>query len=352
MNKRWILSLVFLLSLCLPGCRPAQKTPVVVFAAGSLITPFNALEKEFEAANPDLDLQMEYHGSIQVIRHVTDIHEKIDVVATADADLIPMLMYSANDEESGQPYAGWYIRFATNKLGIAYSERSQFADEINAQNWTEILSRPGVRVGIADPRFDAAGYRAMMVYKLAEKAYAQPDLFYERFRNQFTSPLKVITEAGTAVIRIPEIVQPKPGASIVIRGASIELIALLESGDLDYAFEYESVIRQHKLNLLALPDELNLGAADREQEYGRVAVRLDFQRFARVKPEFKGARIAYGITIPANAPNPSGAERFIAYLLGPEGRRLMDSYAHPLFDSPTGANYEAIPKGLQGLCRP
>ena len=50
-----------------------------------------------------------------------------------------------------------------------------------------------------------------------------------------------------------------PDAHILLRGASIQLIALLESGDLDYGFEYESVIRQHGLKLLSLPDEVNLG---------------------------------------------------------------------------------------------
>ena len=47
--------------------------------AGSLIIPFAQLEKEFEAAHPDIDVNMEGHGSIQAIRIVSDLHEQADV---------------------------------------------------------------------------------------------------------------------------------------------------------------------------------------------------------------------------------------------------------------------------------
>jgi len=36
--------------------------------------------------------------------------------------------------------------------------------------------------------------------------------------------------------------------------------ALLESGDIDYAFEYLSVARQHRLEFLSLPSEIDLGS--------------------------------------------------------------------------------------------
>ena len=55
-----------------------------------------------------MDVLNECHGSIQVIRHVTELHEQIDVVATADYALIPMLMYAVDDPDSGLPYANWY----------------------------------------------------------------------------------------------------------------------------------------------------------------------------------------------------------------------------------------------------
>jgi molybdate/tungstate transport system substrate-binding protein len=332
---------------------PKAKTPLVVFAAGSLIKPFDDLEKAFESQNPDIDVQSEYHGSIQVIRHATELHELIDVVATADYALIPQLMYAVNAPETGRPYADSYIRFATNKLGLAYSERSKYANEISTDSWMEILTRPEVKVGIADPRFDASGYRALMVFKLAEGLYAgRSDLFNQMFDSQFTMPLLVSEEAGVTIIRVPEILETKSGAHVVLRGASVQLLALLESGDLDYAFEYESVIQQHGLRLVHLPDTLNLGSSDQAQTYGKVMVRLDFKRFASVKPEFKGEQIGYGLTIPSTAPHPEAAVRFIAFLLGPEGQKIMEADHHPLLDPAVGDRYDRLPPELQKLCVP
>ncbi len=132
----------------------------------------------------------------------------------------------------------------------------------------------------------------------------------------------------------------------------MELIALLESGDLDYTFEYESVIQQHQLKMVQLPDAINLGAEGYDQAYSTVQVNLDFQRFATVKPQFQGERIGYGITIPENALHPTEAALFIAFLLGPEGRAIMQADHHPQFDPAIGDAYAKIPAALQKLCAP
>jgi molybdate/tungstate transport system substrate-binding protein len=326
------------------------RVTLVVFGAGSLIIPFDHLEKAFETRYPYIDVQAEYHGSIQVMRHATELHELIDVVATADAALIPMLMYAMNDPDTGEPYASWYIRFASNTLALAYTSHSKYADEINADNWAAVLARPDLKVGLADPRFDASGYRALMAFALAQDAYRQYNLFTDMFNGRFTYPITIFTDDDLTTITVPEIVETRSDASIVVRGASIQLIALLESGDLDYAFEYESVIKQHGLEMLHLPEAVNLGAEN--IDYGSVQVNLDFRRFATVKPEFRGERIGYGITIPSNAPHPKEAALFIAFLLGPEGRALMEADHHPLFDPALGDGYTNIPTELQALCAP
>jgi molybdate/tungstate transport system substrate-binding protein len=326
------------------------KVTLIVFGAGSLIIPFDHLEEAFEARYPYIDVQAEYHGSIQVMRHATELHEQIDVVATADASLIPMLMYATNDPDTGQPYASWYIRFASNYLALAYTPQSKYAGEINADNWATLLARSDLKVGLADPRFDAVGYRALMAYALAQEAYGQFNLFTDMFNGQFTKPITVFMDDALTTITVPEILETRSNARIVMRGASIQLVALLESGDLDYAFEYESVIQQHGLEMLRLPDSVNLGAEN--AAYGKVQVNLDFKRFATVKPEFRGERIGYGITIPSNAPHPEEAALFIAFLLGPEGRALMQADRHPVFDQALGDGYAHIPPALQSLCVP
>ena len=359
--KRNLTNLLAVITLMFSACSapvPSEaiatdsgKSTIKVFAAGSLIIPFGDLEKAFEARHPGIDVQAEYHGSIQVIRHATELHEDIDVVATADASLIPMLMY-INNPETGSPYADWYIRFATNRLALAYTPGSKYANELTVDNWPEILSRPDVRVGLSDPRFDALGYRALMAYVLAEKMTGQNNYFSPMFKDQFSNPVTVFRDEGLATVTVPEILETKTGSHILIRGASIQLIALLESGDIDYAFEYESVIQQHDLQMLRLPDAINLGADGYEDRYNKVVVELDFQRFATVKPVFSGERIGYGITIPANAPHPEEAALFIAFLLGPEGRAVMAANYHPMFDPAIADRYENLPVELQSLSEP
>ena len=352
---RFFISL--LLGLGLVSCNggqaePVEKTPLVVFAAGSLILPFAHIEEAFEARYPNIDVQAEYHGSIQVMRHVTELQEEIDVVATADAALIPMLMYANKVPETGQPYADWYIRFASNHLALAYSPESKYADEIDASNWMEVLARPDVKVGFSDPRFDASGYRTLMAYALTEIAEGRYDRFGPMFDGQFTYPITIFRDDDLTTITVPEILDTKSDSHIVLRGASIQLIALLESGDLDYAFEYESVIQQHGLKLLPLPNEVNLGDAASADFYRQVQVNLDFQRFASLKPQFRGERIGYGITIPSNAPHADEAALFIAFLLSPEGRALMEADHHPLFDTFIADGFPNLPGSLQALCVP
>ena len=325
---------------------------MVVFCAGSLILPFNDLEQAFEAQHPEIDVLNECHGSIQVIRHVTELNEAIDVVATADHALIPMLMYEKSDPESGLPFASWYVRFATNRLALAFTNQSQGASEVNPEDWYKVITLPGVRLGFADPRFDASGYRALMAYALMEITNARYDFFGPMFDGRFTFPITIFRGDDMTTITVPEILETKSNSHIVLRGASIQLIALLESGDLDYAFEYESVIRQHGLGMLELPAEVNLGEQDYESIYNQVRVDLDFQRFATVKPQFRGERIGYGITVPANAPHAVEAEMFIAFLLSPEGRALMKADHHPMYDTFVADGYANLPSLLQSSTVP
>jgi len=330
----------------------SRMTPLVIVAADSLIAPFTDLEKAFEVEHPEVDVQGEFHGSIQVIRQVTDLHVPVDVVASADASLVPMLMYAVKDPDTGKPYASWTIRFATNRLAVAYRPDSKYADQINADNWYTILSRPEVKVGITDPRFDAIGYRTLMAFALAQEYYRQPALFSDMFKGKFTYPLGFFYEDGLTTITVPEIVETVAASNIIIRDADIDMIALLESGDLDYAFEYESVIRQQGLQMVPLPAALNLGEAAYDQAYHQVEVDLNFQRFATVKPQFVGERIGYGVTIPSNAPHPEEAEAFIAFLLGPQGRAIMEADHQPLFEPAPVDQFKNLPAALQAVCVP
>ena len=205
---------------------------------------------------------------------------------------------------------------------------------------------------MADPRFDANGYRALMVLKLAETVYDEPTFFFDFFDGKFVVPITSGPEDGKTVIHVPEILETRTDASLVLRGYSVQLLPLLQAGELDYAIEYLSVIKQHGLKYVPLPPELNLGSEALRDSYAQVVVKLDYQRFASVQPEFAGEPIGYGATIPSDAPNPEEAADFIAFLAGPDGRRILASFDHPTFDPPRSDQPDNLPPQLKAICVP
>ena len=155
---------------------------------------------------------------------------------------------------------------------------------------------------------------------------------------------------GVDVINVPEIVETTSGSNIVLRGDSIGLLALLESGDIDCAFEYESVARQHGLKYVRLPASIDLGEPAQRASYRTVEVKLESQRFASVRPIFRGDLIRYAFTIPANAPDPALAAEFAAFLLGTKGRRILQEQYQPVLTPPTLDNAAAAPEVVRRAC--
>lgn len=351
--KRVLAVLLIVLVASSSGCSRAaprgnDRVPLKTVIAGSTLAPFQALEKEFERLNPDVDVMLEGHGSVQVIRSVTELGNAADLIVVADAQLIPLMMYPVQVPGTSAPFASWSIEFSTNRLGLAYHDKSAYGTEIDAENWYQILSRPDVSVGLADPRIDAMGYRSLMVLQLAEGYYGD-DTIFERVLGSALSPSPAVVEKdGVQTITVPEVLK-STDSRVKLRSYSIQLMALLESGDLDYSFEYESVAKQRGMKFLALPGAIDLSSPDHVDEYERVEVSLDFRRFASVVPSFRGTQIVYGLTIPNNAPHPKEAARLVEFLLGPDGQRVFKDSWQPLLQAPECDRVESLPETLRAL---
>jgi molybdate/tungstate transport system substrate-binding protein len=346
---RSVVAVLLVSGLIFCGCKgtPQKKTNLVVFEADSLMVPFAQIQKEFEADNPDINVQMEAHGSIQVIRQVTELGQDVDIVAVADYSLIPMLMYQTMMPD-GQPYASWNIEPITNELVLAYNSKSKYADEINAGNWYQIISRPDVRFGLADPRMDAVGYRTLMALKLAESHYGVGNIMRDTIGKYFSMPITASTISSVTTIHVPELLEPTD-RHMVLRGAHMELLALLESNDVDYTIDYKSTVIQDGLSYLELPPEINLADSNYAQNYQNVVVKLDFQRFKTVNPVFEGLPIVYGMTIANNSKNKDAAIKFIQFVLGPEGQRIFQDCNQPELIPPQCDNISALPDSLKSL---
>ncbi len=329
--KKVLLCLLLITAICCCQQEPKKNT-LTIFCAGSLTIPLKDLNEEFEeymkSKGYDLEIRLEASGSVMAVRKITDLHKRADVLAVADYTLIPTLMYP--------DYADFYIAFARNELVLCYTNESRYSNEIDPSNWYEILERNDVKFGFSNPNVDPCGYRTVMAMKLAELYYRKP-IFHELIANHTN-----IACNGTRIITPKDI---ESDGKVVIRDKSVDLIALLESNSIDYAFEYKSVAMQHGLKFVELPDEINLRNFSLKDWYRQVSImvwRVENGTF--VQKEIRAKPIVYGLTIPKNAPNREIAEYYLEYLLSGKGREVFSKNHQEFLEKPIG--FGRIPDGL------
>jgi len=286
---------------------------IVIFHAGSLTVPMKALAEAFQALHPNVTFETEASGSNSAARKISELGREADVMMSADYTVIDKLLIP--------DWANWNIRFARNTMVIAYTDQSQYADEINAENWYEVLTRDGVIYGHADPDADPCGYRTLLVWQLAEKHYGVPGLY----------------------ATLDEHCPPRN-----VRPKSVELIALLETGDMDYAWEYRSVAVQHGLDFVELPDEINLSQVEHAEFYAEASVDIVGNE-PNTTMTIEGKPIVYGVTIPDVALSPDLALEFVKFLLGPEGQAIMEQQGQPPIVPPVADDKDALPAELAAL---
>ena len=287
------------------------KQNIVIFHAGSLSVPFSEIEKVFEAKYPQYDIKREPAGSRACARKITDIGKPADVMASADYKVIDNLLIPKN--------AKFNAKFVTNEMAIAYTEKSKYAGEINAKNWTKIFLRDDVKVGHSNPNMDPCGYRSMLVTKLAEDFYKEPN-FYDKLFGYGES----YTNGEENTLKV--IVRPK----------ETDLLGLLEAGMYDYLYIYKSVAEQHGLKYITLPPEVSLKSANLKEQYKKVAFKINGKKPGTWITK-KGAPMVYGITVVQNAKSPitkDGAVMFVNFVLSDEGQAIMKKNGQGIINPP------------------
>ena len=286
-----------LLPACGGGEESAAERRLIAFNAGSLARPLRAALDAF-AARHDVMIEQESAGSLETARKITELGKIPDVVALADHGIFPQLLVPQHME--------WYAHFARNRMVVAYTDGSRHADVISPENWWRLLQRPDVDVGRSDPDLDPNGYRTLLVLQLAERHYGDPELA-ERLLAR--SP--------------PRNVRPKEA----------DLVGLLQAGEMDYIWSYESMAQAAGLRYVQLPPEIDLSDPERAAEYATAMVRVP----GRTRGDslvFRGEPIVYALSIPRAAPHRELAEMFVAWLLSPEGAGVLraarlDALEHP-----------------------
>ncbi|MBI9038075.1 MAG: tungstate ABC transporter substrate-binding protein WtpA [Bacteroidales bacterium] len=283
---------------------------LIIFHAGSLSVPFKQIAREFNKIYPNVEIKSESAGSVRCARKIIDLKKDCDVFASADYSVIEKMMIPN--------YSDWNINFVSNEMVIAFNEKSRFKNEINENNWYNILLKKEVSFGRSDPNSDPCGYRSVLTSKLAEKFYEKPGL------------------SEKLLSKNHRFIRPK----------EVDLLGLLQVNAIDYIFIYRSVAKQHNLNYIILPDSINLRTKKLKDFYSSVTVKINGKK-PGVFITLKGEPMVYGITILKNAPNKNAAFAFVDFLLSEKGMKIMKENGQPSLIPSKSSTYKNIPLGLK-----
>ncbi|MGH3964900.1 MAG: molybdate ABC transporter substrate-binding protein [Pseudonocardiaceae bacterium] len=146
--------------LALAGCgtddtaRPGaqERVPVTVLAAASLTDVFNALEQQFEAANPTADLRFSYGASSDLATQIVN-GAPADVFASANEKQMTVVTDAGKAAGTPEPFTSNVLTIVTPP-GNPKSIRT-FAD-LAKPDVTELVCAPQVPCGAATEQIEKA----------------------------------------------------------------------------------------------------------------------------------------------------------------------------------------------------
>jgi molybdate transport system substrate-binding protein len=270
----------------LPAPAARAADSVNVLYAGSLV---NLMER---GVGPAFDKATGNHfqgyagGSNKLGHEIKGKLRQGDVFISANPKVDQFLMGSANGD-----WVSWYLSFAQSPLAIGYNAASKFAADFNSKPWYRVLLEPGIRIGRTDPKLDPKGRLTLVLMQQAESHYKMPGLA-EKVLGAPENPKQVLPEET--------------------------LVGRLQSGEIDAGFFYSTETATAKIPTVKLPAEI-------------------------------APKAVYTITVLHAAPHPAAAETFIAFLLGPEGRKIMQEHGLDLRKLAASGDASAVPAKLQPL---
>ena len=313
---------------------------LIIYRAGSLTRAFNPLVAKF-TCETGIQVKDNPMGSVDAARQITAGGKPCDLYAPADYLDIDLFLKPAG-------YADFNIVFAQGKMVLLYSASGLAEEKLPpiaapdsppfhppasvpnaAENWYEILTIPGVVIGGGHPYLDPGAYRLDLMFQLAADYYRKPAL-YNNLLQHVTIPGPV---RGSATL----------------------------GKQIDFQFIYEHNARvmaadNPDIRYVNLPDEISLSNPKLDTWYRQhasiVLPGLGSPGAARTVA-IPAARVAWGITILKNDPNPAGAVKFLKMLLGRDGAALLEATGPPpLSPAVVSSNdYRHVPEPLRPLVR-
>lgn len=310
--KKYILFVIC--TLIFFACKQKNTTETInIYHAGSLSAPFKAITDDFLKEYPNIKIKIEVGGSLANARKVTDAKGDCDIFASADYKIVDNLLIPE--------YTNHNILFARNEMVIVKSPNAKHKNKINSENWVEILLLNEVKFGRSDPNSDPCGYRSEILIDLAQ--ILNPNF---KFKDKLLNKDK-------------NNIRPK----------EVDLIALLQTNSIDYAFLYLSVAKQHKLEYVTLNDSINLGKLELEDFYNKGKTEI-----AGKTPDSKqtiyGEPIVYSVSLMHRAKDNEAALNFLDFLLNEEkGLKIMREQFQ-LTLKPQTKEFEHLPELIKKHC--
>jgi molybdate transport system substrate-binding protein len=252
------ISLSVALGACAPRSGPSAQTgstTLTVFAAASLTNAFEDLARTFEQTHPGLDVVMNF-GASQALRTQIENGAQADVFASANREEMKALVEGGLVDEDDTTV------FARNLLVVVLPADNP-ADVTDLRD----LSRPGLRLIVADPAVPAGRYTLRVLDSLAG------DLEWgEGFRDAVLANLVSQEESVRAVL------------------------AKVALGEADAGFVYAS-------DAVGMPE----------------LVRIEL-------PEEHNPLAEYPLAVLRASPKSSAANDFIAFVLSASGQRILENH--------------------------
>jgi molybdate/tungstate transport system substrate-binding protein len=325
---------VLLLSAAQPAlaCVTPTTQQVIVWHAGSLTNSFKAFEPAF-TCQTGIQVVDRSTGSLDLVRQITAGAQAADVVVPADFLDIDLFLRPAG-------FADYNIKFISTKMVLGYLQSGLTAKGYTVADGTpfsppssipnavagfySVLLQPNIAIGETSAYLDPTGYRAPMIFRLAQSFYKTPNLY-----NDLLDHL-VATAAQ--------------GSPSVVLGQGY-----------DFQFVYEpSAFASSQSNpdyrYVNIPDQINLGNPSLNEFYREAEIVVP-DLWGTGFTAIPGHNVVYGVTIMKTAQNPGNAVAFVQFLLGSNGQAALQSHLFKLISPAkvSGRDYQKLPSALRPL---
>jgi molybdate/tungstate transport system substrate-binding protein len=303
---------------------PSKKKVLIVYSADAYVGEVNAFGSNFSSSGGD-DISVKSAGSFALAQQISQ---------GSPCDVFFSIARAAVQKQYlGNQYPGWAVAIASDQMVIAYSSSissnqdattllriyNSSGDKANSSNWKiifEYLTSGKVKVGIANPATDPAGLRGWLVLEAAGYVYSSNQSYFVN---------RIILNKGN-----------------VTGDHAANLVAPLETGEIQFLFIYRSFAVSHKLHYITLDDKVN---------FGNLSLSSFYSKFSYTLPTGaqKGAPIVLYVTVPLSSANKENAYRFVVYVI--EHNQIDSNFGMIPLIPPVIYNSTALPNQLTTILK-